>query len=152
MQLARAAVRAVKLPVKVWSPASEWVTQPATLWRVVGVRWHMTGQARVASHRQPLPIHLCLPPFLPIQHTLILHTSICYAHEGRLLASSTKNYRQITKLQESITKKTLRRVPVQAPGNNAPSTSNRTDLLPKTCIHSQVLYLRPYLNSSSGSL
>lgn len=107
-----AAARVVKSWVS--SPASEWVTQQVTLWRVVGGRWHMTGQARVASRQ--LPIHLCLPPFLPTLHTLILHTSTCCALARKLPANSPRNCHPATRLRGSITRKTLQRVPVRVPG------------------------------------
>lgn len=111
-----AAVRVVKSWVS--SPASEWVTQQVTLWRVVGGRWHMTGQARVASRQRPLPIHLCLPPFLPTLHTLILHTSTCYAlARKRPVNNNPRNCHPVTRLRESITRKTLQRVPARVPGN-----------------------------------
>jgi len=113
----RAAARVVKSWVS--SPASEWVTQQVTLWRVVGGRWHMTGQARVASRQRPLPIHLCLPPFLPTLHTLILHTSTCYALARKLPVNSQGNCQPATKLQGSITRKTLPRVPVRVPGSQS---------------------------------
>lgn len=113
----RVAARVVKSWVS--NPASEWVTQQVTLWRVVGGRWHMTGQARVASHQRPLPIHLCLPPFLPTLHTLILHTSTCYALARKLPANNPRNCHPATRLQGNITRKTLQRVPARVPGNQS---------------------------------
>lgn len=113
----RVAVRVVKSWVS--SPASEWVTQQVTLWRVVGVHWHMTGQARVVSRRRPLSIHLCPPPLLPTLHTLILHTSTCYVLARKLRANNPRNCHRVTKLRESITRKTLPRVPARVPGNFA---------------------------------
>lgn len=111
----RVAVRVVKSWVS--SPASEWVTQQVTLRRVAGGRWHMTGQARVASRRRPLPIHLCLPPLLPTLHTLILHISTCYALAPKLPANNLRNCHRVTKLQGNIIRKTLQRVPVRVLGN-----------------------------------
>lgn len=111
----RVAVRVVKSWVS--SPASEWVTQQVTLRRVVGGRWHMTGQARVALHRRPLPIHLCLPPLLPTLHTLILHTNTCYVLARKLPVSNPRNCRRATRLQGNIIKKILQRVPARVLGN-----------------------------------
>lgn len=111
----RVAVRVVKSWVS--SPASEWVTQQVTLWRVVGGRWHMTGQARVASRQRPLPIYLCLPPFLPTLHTLILHTSTCYALARKLRVNNPRNCHPATKLRRNITRKTLQRVPARVLGS-----------------------------------
>lgn len=113
----RVAARVVKSWVS--SPASEWVTQQVTLWRVVGGRWHMTGQARVASLQRPLPIHLCLPPFLPTLHTLILHTSTCYALARKLPVNSRRNCHLATRLRGNITRKILQRVPVRVRGSQS---------------------------------
>lgn len=120
----RPAQRAAARVVKSWvsSPASEWVTQQVTLWRVVGGRWHMTGQARVASRQRPLPIHLCLPPFLPTLHTLILHTSTCYALARKLPVNNRRNCHPATRLRGNITRKTLQRVPARVPGNPVEDT------------------------------
>lgn len=80
------------------------------------MHWHMTGQARVASRQRPLPIHLCLPPFLPILHTLILHTSTCYALAQKPALNNPRNCHRVIRFRESITRKTLQRVPVRVPG------------------------------------
>lgn len=111
----RVAVRVVKSWVS--SPASEWVTQQVTLRRVVGGRWHMTGQARVALHRRPPPIHLCLPPLLPTLHTLILHTSTCYVLARKLPVNNLRNCHRATRLQGNIIRKILQRVPARVLGN-----------------------------------
>lgn len=110
----RAAVRVVKSWVS--SPASEWVTQQVTLRRVAG-RWHMTGQARVALHRRPLLIHLCLPPLLPTLHTLILHTSTYYVLARKLPVNNLRNCHRAIRLQGNIIRKILQRVPARVLGN-----------------------------------
>lgn len=79
----------------------------------------MTGQARVASRQRPLPIHLCLPPFLPTLHTLILHTSTCYALAQKHPVNNPRNCHPVTRLRENITRKTLQRVPARVPGNQS---------------------------------
>lgn len=103
------AVRVVKLLV--WSQASEWVTQLVTLWRVVGGRWHMRGQAPVVHQHQPLPIRPCPQPTL---HSQILRTNICYAPELNFLPNSQRT--GLPRFPENITRKIHRLVPAPTRG------------------------------------